>query len=321
MKVKILFVMVILILGNIALAKKSEDSPKVFKKSQYNVFYDTPQKSLNLTTPAIISFDDTNNSIVVQVMINGKGPYRFLVDTGLGFSTMTTELERELNLPKVMEGGFYINNVVHQVKFYRVKELSIGEAKLNNYDFIVSPKLTVIDDVKKVRNISFDGILGFGAFKHYLLAIDYPQKKLSLESGTLTNDPSALKYKNDYNVPVLSIKFLDKDKKTLDALFMIDSGFNEEFFLPPNINAIDLKPLKTTEGKGLGTEGESTVGIVQIDGYALIGNEIINNPKLAYRTTKMKGASPIGLMGHAIISKFKITFDQKNALIKFEKIK
>src|SRR5207237_9152584 len=54
-----------------------------------------------------IPFDPTNNMIVVNAMVNGQGPFRFLLDTGASHYVLRRELAQSLGLQT--QGSFRID--------------------------------------------------------------------------------------------------------------------------------------------------------------------------------------------------------------------
>src|SRR5579863_1332742 len=54
----------------------------------------------NTGSGAVRSASETDNRLTTAVYINGRGPYRFLVDTGAERSLLAAEIAAELNLPR-----------------------------------------------------------------------------------------------------------------------------------------------------------------------------------------------------------------------------
>lgn len=124
-----------------------------------------------------------DNRIMVNVMVNGKGPYSFVFDTGGSRSnTITPEVAKELSL-RLKPGpaasgagsGKQESHLTH-VESYAVGNLVAQEQAM-----------TVIDMSAIKRAFAFprlDGIIGFDVLKKSVTCIDYEKQVLTFkESG------------------------------------------------------------------------------------------------------------------------------------------
>jgi hypothetical protein len=71
-------------------AQDSQLSPPTFKIANGKTSFSVP-------------FELIDNRIFINVGLNGKGPYRFILDSG-GYGQISLELAREINLPLGEEG-------------------------------------------------------------------------------------------------------------------------------------------------------------------------------------------------------------------------
>ena len=110
----------------------------------------------------------------VQVMINGRGPYLFAIETGAPLVLISSKLADELALPVAADAPM-VHSPNGSITMRRVDSLRIGATVLHAVNVASGPQL--IDGV--------DGLLGLPAFRELLLTIDYPGRTVRLESGTL----------------------------------------------------------------------------------------------------------------------------------------
>ena len=111
----------------------------------------------------------------VSLMVNGRGPFRFLIDTGTGGQALVTpELAAELLLPVV--GHAHLTD-----------PSGLGEQR-SEIAWIDSLNLAGVEfsDVEAVvHNLYGDancqGVLGFTLFEDYLLTLDFPGHRLMLD--------------------------------------------------------------------------------------------------------------------------------------------
>src|ERR1700692_139542 len=72
--------------------------------------------------------------VVVPVMINGRGPFRFIVDTGANHSTISPGLARELGLTPAEAPSIILDGITGsaQVSFVRIDRLQAGELTMES---------------------------------------------------------------------------------------------------------------------------------------------------------------------------------------------
>ncbi len=144
-----------------------------------------------------------HNMPFVQVMVNGKGPFTFSIDTGTGGEALVTPaLIQQLNLPvvgkvEVGDPSGLNKKEVPTVKLHSLEVAGVEFKDVQAAQFEPSP-----------REGQIDGILGFPLFAKYLLTLDYPQQRLTLATGALTPDggKTVIPFTMPNNVPVIQLK-------------------------------------------------------------------------------------------------------------------
>src|ERR1043166_351899 len=119
-----------------------------------------------------LSFDAANDLIIIKATINGKGPFRFLLDTGASHHVMTPELADSLGV-KAKDGGVLDTGgpTLINAQLLRGAEVGIGNFKLTGQSFFVTPF---------PARFPFQGSLGAELFKHFVVCIDFRQTILTL---------------------------------------------------------------------------------------------------------------------------------------------
>src|SRR5262249_55787732 len=119
-----------------------------------------------LATPTTL---DRIGRIVVPVMINGQGPFRFVVDTGASSSTLSPKLVRSLGLSA--EGRILLNGITGraEVPAVTVKELQAGDLTISDSLFPV---------VWAPLMAGADGILGLAGVKSPNLLVDFDRNRV-----------------------------------------------------------------------------------------------------------------------------------------------
>jgi predicted aspartyl protease len=110
---------------------------------------------------------------LAEVRVNGRGPYKFIVDTGSDSSAVGLNIARGLRLPAgkpVILNGMTSRAVIGRV---RVGELTVGAATLRDLQV---PALSEAD-------LGGDGVLGMDALAGQRLVVDFEQRRILVEDG------------------------------------------------------------------------------------------------------------------------------------------
>jgi len=115
--------------------------------------------------------NDTRLSVDVQV--NGKGPYHFVVDSGADTSAVGLRIAHDLELPlgtPVILNGTTSRDVVDRVK---VAQLSLGPSVIRDLEL---PALREAD-------VGGDGLIGIDALARQRLMMDFEKKLIKVEDA------------------------------------------------------------------------------------------------------------------------------------------
>ena len=111
----------------------------------------------------------------VDVQVNGRGPYKFIVDSGADTSAVGLRIARDLQLPlgtPVILNAMTARNIVDRV---RVDELTLGPSTIRNLEL---PALREAD-------LGGDGMIGIDALVQQRLMMDFEQKLIKVEDASI----------------------------------------------------------------------------------------------------------------------------------------
>lgn len=109
----------------------------------------------------------------VDVQVNGRGPYRFIVDSGADTSVVGLRLAQDLQLPvgtPTVLNGMTSRNTVDRVK---VAQLNLGSSTINDLQL---PAL-------RESNVGGDGLIGIDALSGQRLMMDFEQHLIRVEDA------------------------------------------------------------------------------------------------------------------------------------------
>ena len=244
----------------------------------------------------------------VMVTVNGKGPFRFLLDTGTGGSAMVTEeLADELHLP------------------------AAGEAQLNDPSGMGGRSAPMVRiDSLDVAGVQFAGIkavrhaipgaegkclgmLGFPLFRQWLLTVDYLHQRLTLTDGALAPDGErrVLPFRMQDGVPVVKLRLGGADGSQVEA--QLDTGGGGLSLPEPVAARLRFAQGPEVFGKAESLSTRFALRVGKLAGDVHLGVYTLDRPWV-----EINPAFPLANVGGIPLQYFALTFDQRSGLVRFE---
>lgn len=268
-----------------------------------------------------LPFEFVNNHIYIDGWLNGKGTYKFLVDTGWGTSAVTPEVASTLALPVVGEqqtSGAGEGTV--SVRFTKVAEMQFGGVRLLNQSLIVSSAF----DAKTRDGISnFGGLLGYELFKRFVVKVDFERKRITF---TL---PVHFEYQGDGAVVPFKVNnTIPQVRGEVDGVsgeFIIDIGFPGSLILYDNfVEKNDLvrkfaPKFEAITGWGIG--GPVRAYVTRAGVFKLADAEVRDSILTLSILKKGSMASThlAGAVGSGLLKQFNVTLDYGRQQLILEK--
>lgn len=249
-----------------------------------------------------------NNHVVVDVRVNGKGPFPFLLDTG-GHSILTPSTATALGLTRTGAAVASGAGTQTQISGYtRVQSLSLGAASMQDQTVLIldfSPRA--------VEGYTLGGMVGSELLQRFVARIDYGANTLTLIDPAHF-DPRdagiAVPFRFYDHMPFVEGQFAG-----IPARFNIDTGSRSGVSMTlPFVQARRLRQrfphgILAVDGWGVGGPGRSEVvraPSLEIGGIAV--PDIV-----ASLTTQPRGsfsdANYDGNIGSGFLKRFVVTFD------------
>ncbi len=248
-------------------------------------------------------------NVLVEVRIDGKGPYRFELDTGAaGGGRIGRDLATKLGLKTVGQAisGDPSGKNRETVDIVEAGSLAIGDATFS------AVKLAVRDLPAAPGRPAPDGILGFGLFQDYLLTLDYPAQRVRIEKGELppADNREVLDFVERRGIPSVKLQVGD-----LEVSADVDSGNSRgELVLPGSyIGKVPLEKEPVVVGRGRTVSNEFEIKQAPLKGAVRIGAQSVERPLVDFVEI-----FPVANIGHAFLRRFAVTIDQKNHRIRFK---
>lgn len=115
------------------------------------------------------------NHVYLDVMLNGKGPFHFTLDTG-GANVIDPAVCKVLG---VSSGGSTqvtgVGSASATSSFATIKTLRIGSAQLTNQSFVVFP---IAKSLGTAHGVRMDGVIGYEVLSRFVTTLDYGNSKV-----------------------------------------------------------------------------------------------------------------------------------------------
>jgi len=263
-----------------------------------------------LQTPISIPFRLEGGQIIVDnVRVNGSGPYSFQLDTGAeGHGRVDVQLATDLDLEASgrVDGDDTSGREGMELRQYELALLELGGLSFRD--------LTVYSrDYNSERAVAargtIHGILGFGLFERYVLTLDYPRRKLLLTNASLPEPDGKRIVAADAESPVPAIAM---QLGGVDGTAFLDTGAMPDITVSSELAAgLEFLSPPVVVGRAASVAGQFEISMGVLDGALGLAGQRIDEPRVFVGD----GFERI-IIGAPILSRFVLTFDQRNARIR-----
>lgn len=241
----------------------------------------------------------------VQVLVDGKGPFTFGIDTGTGSQALVSPaLAETLGLVKTgeMEAGDPSGKATRKLPLVKVGRLSVAGVEFRD--------VTAAVYQPSQAEGRCDGILGFLLFRDWLLTLDYRGGQLVLAQGRLaaSKDGTVIPFRAPDGVPVIDLVI---GGQTLPAI--VDSRGSALAVPGSHEGQLELAGEPVVVGRGRTISGEFEIRGAQLAEDVRIGGYRIQTPFVIFHP-----GFPVGNVGGLVLQQLAVTFDQRSALLRID---
>jgi hypothetical protein len=239
----------------------------------------------------------------IELMLNGKGPYLFALDTGAeGGPRLDSSLMEKLGLKSSgqMRDGDPSGRNPGMAETVKLESIEVGGLRFTDV------AATVKNYKNSPRPLAADGIIGLALFKDYLLTLDFPAKVVRISRGELpkADGKEILDYQVEHGVPSVE---LNVGGTKINA--HLDSGNRiGEFVLPTSfVDKLTRISEPVVVGRARSASGEMEIKQVQIKEMIRLGRHEFPDATITF-----PALGEAGNVGAKILSQFAVTFDQQH---------
>ena len=261
-----------------------------------------------------VPMKDWGGRPAVEARINGKGPFKLLVDTGTGFKAyLHDDLVKELGITTT--GTLQTHCGKEKLDKITVGTLTIGGATFTGIEGVRAND----GPGGAIAGEDFRGILGLPLFKDCLLTLDFPGRRVMLEHGELPEPGGeTIAYsadeEHDYGVTVTLSAAGTPVKAHIDtgspALVTLLNKWQKD---------LPLKGKPRVMGIARTPQGEARVSVATLDGTLKLGQHEWKNPHIDFADLGPMLDFDAGNIGSRLLKDFAVTIDQKNHRVRFQR--
>ncbi len=125
--------------------------------------------------------------IIVETMVNGKGPFNFVVDTGASHTVITNQTAQKLGIslqqagccgPTPGRSGQGAGGPV-AARTTTLESIRVGDIEVKD----VEAAIVDLTNVSAALGQALDGIIGKSFMKDFKVVIDYPKQEILFEKS------------------------------------------------------------------------------------------------------------------------------------------
>jgi hypothetical protein len=247
----------------------------------------------------------TRHVPVIEAKVNGKGPFRFQVDTGYGgMIQVTPAIAQKLSLPVIGEAisGDPSGKNQKTVRLLSAESVDVGDAHFGQVE--------VSEGGPHFEGI--DGVIGLNLFNGLIVTFDYPNSRFNVDGGALPAADGAkiLTYRVEHGIPNIDIDVAGQ-KVTTD----IDSGSPALLSMPLSLaKSLPLASEPQVAGHGRTVGNEFDIYSAPMKGEAHVGAITLTDPRLDF-----VALFPTANLGFRFLKDYVVTFDPANHRVRFVK--
>jgi tetratricopeptide (TPR) repeat protein len=279
-------------------------------------------------------FDLVNHRPFINITVNGKGPLRFVIDTGASLSVISDKAAERLGIKPVSRGGnarAVGGSGSFAILYGLLDSITIGEAKIEAVPVYIR---TVHAAPETPENERADGYIGLSVLANYSVTLDYQNRQMTLDRSPIREEPAAAKTDptkpdapitgdliNGFEIPIRSTSgglasaetHLPNLKRPLN--FIIDTGATTTVVSKASVKRYELEGLKI-KGETIRVIGAAGIedGVETMGLSTLTVNGLRKSPSRAVildldAVNETSGFEQHGILGGDYLAHFRVVLD------------
>lgn len=248
----------------------------------------------NITAPVLVPLIGDRGIPIVNVSINGRGPYQFLIDAGGNVVSLRQSV--------AAEAGATIKQQLSTRSVLYVRSIEVGGHTFRDVYAVGEPVLDV------------DGVIGFNVFREGLLTLDYANRRLTWVSGELppSNGRDIIAYELRERMPYIKVNV-----GRTGVWMNLDTGAEAPLIFP--VEAMQSMRLASpvVAGPKVWNQavGHEETKEALLDATLTFGDHSVDKPRVVFKRSLDEY-----LIGSGFFRNSVLTFDMKNRRVRIVRV-
>lgn len=262
-----------------------------------------------------ISFRMIKNLMIVPMKINGKGPFNFVLDTGVGLMIISDpKLIDSLqisNLKNIKISGLGGGEDLSAYISYNIS-LTLGNTKAENISAAILK--TDVFELSNYAGIRIHGLIGYEFFSSFIVRINFINNTLSVfkqDTGKELRNGIRLPISIEDRKPYIFSDVLLESGEKISGNFIIDTGAGHPVSI--ETNSFKLPDKKIKGNLGIGFTGPISGYIGRVNSLNLgafpLKNIIAAFPEQQETASLTNSVKRTGNIGIAVLRRYHVMFD------------
>ena len=274
----------------------------------------TPAPSIIEVPPSGVTLPmrDFGGRPVVEVRINGNGPFAFILDTGASITVVDQELAKELSLDSAAGVRADSGGGGAGPRIVTVNTLNVADAMIGGFMTAVMPLSGLLKTDGAPR-----GVLSASSFPGCLVSFDFPKKLITIKKGALAaaDSQTIFLYPDDGDLPSVPIRIAGHETRV-----HLDTGSASTLTLPRRfLTELPLTSQPKDSGSARLLGGSSPISSAAVDGALEIGIYRIELTEIFFSDMRLGGEIGPGNLGYGVLRDFVVTLDSRSRRVKLER--
>ncbi len=245
---------------------------------------------------------------VSEARINGRGPYKMVVDTGASMILLEEGLVRRLRLKPVAGAAGWVvtdgTGTSSTLVAYTVGRLELGGIEVRNMPAITAPDGAIFE--RSGRRVA--GVVP-GFFPGATAWFDYAAGRFVINEEPLAADGADNLPMLPHPMPIIPLRIGDRDHP-----FLIDTGYTGGIQVTRELAGQMGLDAPHASGTGYSTSGPNTQHAQVFEGTIGLGPYRIEKPLIAWNA----GGPGVSIIGMEILRHFRLGLDMRNRVARLE---
>jgi len=258
----------------------------------------------------------------VKVTINGKGPFRLVVDTASSLSVISDKAAASVGVKPIARGGVARaigGDGTFPIVYGLLDSIVVGEVKVETVPVYIR---TIHSDPETLEEERADGYVGLSTLANFAVTLDYRERRLTLDRSPIRDDDRAAKSEAvaGFEIPIRSTTGgLASVETRLPSLnrplnFILDTGstacvVSKAVVARRQLEGLKMKGVTRVVGAAGVEEGVESLGLSTL---AVNGLAMKNARALILNLDSINGESGFeqhGILGGDYLSHFRVVLD------------